>query len=100
MKLPKLIKSDQLITNKLIKNNKGQGLIEYLIIVALIAVAAIGIMQSLQKTVNSQFANVTNAIGGHSTKKRVQTPQIGEAEYKKRGLGSFMKRANNQKNNR
>ena len=85
---------------KKINNQKGQGLVEYLIIVALIAVAAIGIMQTLQKTVNSQFTNVTNAIGGQSTKDKIVLDKVGEADYRKRGLNDFMKRANNQKNTR
>ncbi len=79
---------------RLFKNEKGQGLIEYLIIVALIAVSAIGIVQALQKTVNSQFTNVTNAIGGQSSKAKVETPKVSEAEYRKRGLNDFMNRAN------
>ena len=82
---------------KLLKNDKGQGLIEYLIIVALIAVAAIGIVQTLQEAVNSQFTNVTNAIGGQSHKKKVKVEEVREAEYKKRGLKDFMNRANNKK---
>ena len=80
---------------KVISNNSGQGLIEYLVIVALVAVAAIGIVQTLQKTVNTQFTNVTNAIGGQNmSKKSIQVEAVGEAEYRKRGLNDFMKRAN------
>ena len=79
----------------ILKNNKGQGLIEYLVIVALIAVAAIGIVQTLQKTVNTQFTNVTNAIGGQNMKsKSIKVEEVGNAEYRKRGLNDFMKRAN------
>jgi len=81
----------------ILKNNQGQGLIEYLVIVALIAVAAIGIVQTLQKTVNTQFTNVTNAIGGQNMKsKAIKIEEVGEAEYRKRGLNDFMKRANNR----
>lgn len=80
---------------KIISNNSGQGLIEYLVIVALVAVAAIGIVQTLQKTVNTQFTNVTNAIGGQNMKKKsIGINEVGAAEYKKRGLNDFMKRAN------
>ena len=79
----------------ILKNNKGQGLIEYLVIVALIAVAAIGIVQTLQNTVNTQFTNVTNAIGGQNMKtKSVKVQEVKGADYKKRGLNDFMKRAN------
>ena len=79
----------------ILKNNKGQGLIEYLVIVALIAVAAIGIVQTLRKTVNTQFTNVTNAIGGQNMKsKSIKVEEVGNAEYRKRGLNDFMKRAN------
>lgn len=83
---------------KPLKDKKGQGLIEYLIIVALVAVAAIGIMQTLQTTVNKQFTNVTNAISGQNMKsQKIDINKVRSADHKKRGLGDFMNRANQKK---
>jgi pilus assembly protein Flp/PilA len=47
---------------KLIKNNKGATAIEYGLIAALIAVAAIGAMQGIGNKLNSTFNNVSNSL--------------------------------------
>jgi pilus assembly protein Flp/PilA len=47
---------------KLIKNNRGATAIEYGLIAALIAVAAIGAMQSIGNKLNSTFNNVSNSL--------------------------------------
>jgi len=48
---------------KLIKNEKGATAIEYGLIAALIAVAAIGAMQGIGNKLNTTFNNVSNALG-------------------------------------
>jgi len=48
---------------KLIKNTKGATAIEYGLIAALIAVAAIAAMQSVGNKLNTTFNNVSNALG-------------------------------------
>ena len=48
---------------KLIKNTKGATAIEYGLIAALIAVAAIAAMQSVGHKLNTTFNNVSNALG-------------------------------------
>ena len=47
---------------KLIKNDKGATAIEYGLIAALIAVAAIGAMTSIGTALNSTFTNVSTAL--------------------------------------
>ena len=47
---------------KLIRNSKGATAIEYGLIAALIAVAAIGAMQGIGKKLNTTFNNVSNAL--------------------------------------
>ena len=48
---------------KLIKNEKGATAIEYGLIAALIAVAAIGAMQGIGNKLNTTFNNVSNHLG-------------------------------------
>ena len=48
---------------KLIKNNKGATAIEYGLIAALIAVAAIGAMTSVGTKLGTTFNNVSNSLG-------------------------------------
>ena len=47
---------------KLIKNDKGATAIEYGLIAALIAVAAIGAMQSIGTKLGTTFNNVSNSL--------------------------------------
>ena len=47
---------------KLIRNEKGATAIEYGLIAALIAVAAIGAMQSIGTKLGTTFNNVANAL--------------------------------------
>lgn len=47
---------------KLLKNNKGATAIEYGLIAALIAVAAIGAMQGIGNKLNTTFNNVSNSL--------------------------------------
>jgi pilus assembly protein Flp/PilA len=48
---------------KLIKNEKGATAIEYGLIAALIAVAAIGAMTSVGSSLSKTFSNVSSALG-------------------------------------
>jgi pilus assembly protein Flp/PilA len=47
---------------KLLKNQKGATAIEYGLIAALIAVAAIGAMQGIGSKLNTTFNNVSNSL--------------------------------------
>ena len=48
---------------KLIRNEEGATAIEYGLIAALIAVAAIGAMQGIGNSLNNTFNNVSNHLG-------------------------------------
>jgi pilus assembly protein Flp/PilA len=49
---------------KFIRNEKGATAIEYGLIAALIAVAAISAMKGVGTTLNSTFSNVSTQMGG------------------------------------
>jgi pilus assembly protein Flp/PilA len=74
-----------------IKNSRGQGLIEYLILVALMAVATIGVVRSLGHVVKSRFGNAIYALEGKN--KKVRADDFDESEIKKNDLGDFMNNA-------
>ena len=67
---------------------KGQGLIEYLILVALMGVATIGVIRVLNQTVKSRFASAVFALQGKP--KKVKTESLKEQDYKKSDLSNFM----------
>jgi Flp pilus assembly pilin Flp len=54
------------LANKGRKTQRGQGMTEYIIIVALIAVAAIGVYSWFGKAVREQTAAITNEVAGKS----------------------------------
>ncbi len=70
------------------KKKRGQGLIEYLILVTLMAVATISIVRVLNQTVKSRFANAIHALQG--TNKRVKTDSVKSSDYQKSDLSDFM----------
>lgn len=72
----------------ILKNKKGQGLIEYLILVALMGIATIGIIRTLNQTVKSRFANAIYALQGRKTK--AKTHNLKNTEYKRNDLSNFM----------
>lgn len=48
------------------RNRKGQGLTEYIIVVALVAIAAIGIVNIFGNQLRNQFATIVAAMSGSS----------------------------------
>ena len=54
---------------------RGQGMTEYIIIVALIAVAAIAVYQFFGQTIRSQTSGIAQEVAGHSA-----TTAIGNAK--------------------
>ena len=54
------------------RKQRGQGMTEYIIIVALIAVAAIGVFQFFGSTVRNQAAGIAQEVAGQSGAKAIQ----------------------------
>ena len=52
------------------KNNKGQSLVEYMVIVALMAVATMGIMRVLSQTTSGKLATITQSLQGENPMSR------------------------------
>lgn len=72
----------------MLKNQRGQGLIEYLILVAFMAVACIGVVRAINHTVNSKFQEIDYALRG--TKRSVERDDIDKNLSQKRDLSNFM----------
>ena len=77
------------------RRNRGQGLIEYLILTALMGVAAIAIIRTLNQTVKSRFANVIYALQGKNQK--AKTHSLKKEEYQRSDLSNFMSGAADRK---
>jgi pilus assembly protein Flp/PilA len=73
---------------QLLKNKKGQGLIEYLIIVAIVAVGSIAVIKVVGANIDVQFANVAQALGGTDSRKK-EAHAVTDSVYKKRDFSNF-----------
>lgn len=71
------------------KKESGQGLIEYLILVALMGVASIVLVTKLNENVKVQFTNVIYGLQG-GKKKKAAKAQVREHDYKRTDFSNFM----------
>lgn len=71
-----------------LRNQCGQGLIEYLIVVALMSVACVFVMSALNKTVQVSYGNVIRKLQD-SKQRPFQHEQIEESDLRRRDLGNF-----------
>ncbi len=76
------------------KQQFGQGMTEYIIIVALIAVAAIGVYSYFGQTLRSQTAGIASEIAGKDsaaniTKAQESATKAGDTAEKTKSLGSY-----------
>jgi Flp pilus assembly pilin Flp len=77
-----------------LRNQKGQSLIEYVILVALVGVATIGLVRVLQKTVKVNLANVVHSLQGSSHRESQET--LTEDDVRKSDFNDFMNGAANR----
>ena len=73
----------------LIKNQTGQGLIEYLILVALIAVTTIGVIKVVGNNVATQYENINRAMGAKNSQ-RLTISNASQSSLKQKDLSNFM----------
>ena len=71
-----------------LKNQSGQALIEYLIIVALVGVGSIALMRAVSQNINARFANVVQSLGGKVEGNRTAA-EVSSNMYRKRDMKDF-----------
>lgn len=74
---------------KQVRNQRGQSLIEYLIIVALVGVGGIAVMRAVGNNVSVQFAKVAKALGGE-VQGDTKASAVTESMYQKKDLKNFL----------
>lgn len=68
----------------------GQGIVEYIILVAMIAVVSLGIVKILGGTVNRKLTQITASLQGKKENpQRYQPPKIEEKHWKERSMDDF-----------
>jgi Flp pilus assembly pilin Flp len=69
-------------------NTKGQGLIEYLVLVCLVAVAAIAVVSVVGQNLRARYATISSALrGDREVKKELSTPE--SSTYQLRGFDDY-----------
>lgn len=96
-----IIKKQKSQTTKSVLNNqKGQGLIEYLILVAIVGVATMGIVRAVGTNVKAKYADITDAIGGNERATQARpTVNITEDNVRNSDMSNFMKGAVDSRRN-
>jgi len=70
------------------RQQRGQGMTEYIIIVALIAVAAIGVYQFFGQTIRNQTAGIANEVAGQNAAAQITAAQTSAAGATAEGAAS------------
>jgi pilus assembly protein Flp/PilA len=73
---------------RLVRDTRGQGMTEYIIIVALIAIASIGVVSLFGNDIQRLYAGATNALAGEQ-KVDPKTQKASARHVKQRTLKSF-----------
>jgi Flp pilus assembly pilin Flp len=74
------------------ENEKGQGLVEYLVLVCLVAVAAIGVVSVVGQNIKARYATISSALRGDpNVKKEMASPEA--SSYKIRGFDDYTESA-------
>ena len=79
---------------KCLQSTRGQGLVEYLILLGLISVSSIAIVSVVGKNVREQYARISNALRGKKEQIQLSTPD--QSSYQSRGMDDFDQSANKQ----
>ncbi len=74
---------------RLFKNQKGQSLIEYVVLVAIIGVGTVVLVRKLQHTVSANMANVIHALQS-DTKRKSSFIKVDESDVKMKDFTNFM----------
>ena len=73
------------------KKQKGQSLVEYLMLVALMGVATLGVVRLLGHTVSGKFAQVVQSLNGTQKQGSVEFKKVESRHYEEKDMSSFMK---------
>ena len=83
---------------KSISNQKGQALIEYIILVTLVAIVSVGVVRVLGHNVNAHFVEIASTLNGTPLAKK--TKAVNPNLYQSvRNLGNYMDNANAEAKN-
>lgn len=74
------------------KGQKGQGLIEYLVLVAIIGIGSVAVLRIVQAQVSNKFAQIAVQLGA-SGKENIENQSIEKSATSKKDMRSFFEGA-------
>lgn len=77
---------------KFLKNKSGQGMVEYMVLVALIAAGTVGIIRVVGYNIGAQYENLNRALGA-KTDTQLQILNADPSQLSKKDLSDFLKGA-------
>ncbi len=72
-----------------LNNKRGQGMIEYLILVALIAAGTIGVVKVVGQNVRIQYENINRALGAKKST-QLESKNASDSQLNQKDLSNFM----------
>ena len=84
---------------KHVKNQKGQGLVEYLIVVAIMAVGALSIIRVVGQSVNVKFATIAKSLGAN-VEGNIGQAEVKQNHFSKKSMRNFMSGADSGSKNK
>lgn len=82
---------------KIVKNKKGQGLMEYLMLVALISVATIGVVKVVGFNLGNKYENINRALGAKNNHE-LAAENASDGALKQKDLSNFLHGARTKSN--
>lgn len=73
----------------LTKNNKGQGLVEYLIILAIVAVGTIGIIKVISQNIRVHYTHVAESLGSNVQGDRPTKGTVTKSMFEEKDFNNF-----------
>lgn len=85
-------------TSQIVRRQRGQAMTEYLVIVALVAVAAIAVYQSFGQVIRSQVAGLAKELAGESASQAVDAAKTASGDaLKQKRLKSLKSYGNSER---
>lgn len=75
-----------------LKNSSGQGMVEYMILVALIAAGTVGVVRVVGYNITAQYENINRALGAKNSS-QLQIQNADANQLSKKDLSDFLKGA-------
>ena len=71
------------------KKNQGQGLVEYLIILALVAIGTIGVIKVISQNVRVHYAHIAESLGSSVQGDRPTKGTLTKSMYEEKDFNNF-----------